>query len=77
MHDNVRVIHINGRSWKWEVKEWKKFPTVVIRSDYGAKFVESADYFIDESEVYLGYRVNIVPSKIKKYICEKILKIQK
>lgn len=77
MNDNIRVIHINGRVWKWELKDWKKFPIVEIRSEYGAKYKESAAYFVKDVRRFISYRVNIVPSMIEKYICEKILKIGK
>lgn len=77
MRDEKRTLHIEGKLWKWELIESVNFPHIKIWSPYGRKYVEAAEYFLLKDEMYIGYSVNIVPSKIRDYITKKLLKNEK
>jgi len=74
MHDEIRTIHVGEKVWKWELVDGVAFPHIKIRSPYGKKYIESADYFLNKNEKFLGYRINILPSMIKNYIINNIMK---
>lgn len=74
MQKIVRSILIGENKWKWTVIDDPIYPMVKIYSRHkNSVYTIHADAFIGKDERLISYKVNIVPSKIKKYILEKSL----